>query len=158
MSGLSVLSPSAGRVLPLAEVPDPVFAAELVGAGVAVEPPQDGGAVEALAPIAGKVVKLHPHAFVIVGDGGTGVLVHLGIDTVKLAGDGFELLVAEKDSVTAGQSITRWDPGAIAARGLSPVVMLCVLDTKPGSVHSAVIGDAVAAGDEVFAWPAPVQA
>jgi PTS system glucose-specific IIA component/PTS system N-acetylglucosamine-specific IIA component len=158
VSGLSVLSPSAGRVLPLAEVPDPVFAAELVGAGVAVEPPQDGGAVQALAPIAGTVVKLHPHAFVIVGEGGTGVLVHLGIDTVELAGDGFELLVAERSSVTAGQPITQWDPGAIAARGLDPVIMVCVLDSEPGSVHSAAIGGAVAAGDEVFDWPPPAQA
>ena len=54
-----------------------------------------------MAPISGKLVKLHPHAFVIVGDGGAGVLVDLGIDTVKMHGEGFTLKAAEGDEVSA---------------------------------------------------------
>ena len=87
-----VLAPVAGLVRPLADVPDPVFAAEMVGAGVAIEPA--GGASDAVSPVAGTVLKLHPHAFVVLTPEGTGVLVHLGIDTVRLDGAGFELLVA----------------------------------------------------------------
>ena len=60
---------------------------------------------------------------------GAGILVHLGIDTDHLAGEGFELLVAEKDAVEAGQPVTRWSPADVAERGLSPMVMVCVLDT-----------------------------
>ena len=125
-----VLAPVAGLVRPLAEVPDPVFAAEMVGAGVAIEPA--GGVADAVSPVAGTVLKLHPHAFVVLTPEGTGVLVHLGIDTVRLDGAGFELLVQEKASVEAGQPVTRWDPSDVVARGLSPMVMLCVLDTRPG--------------------------
>jgi len=155
VSGLTVLAPVAGQVVPLDQVPDPVFAAEMVGSGVAVDPATDpnGSDSEALAPIAGTVVKLHPHAFVVVGEDGTGILVHLGIDTVKLAGDGFELMIAERDVVTAGQPVTRWDPAAVAARGMSPAVLICVLDSKAGSVSSPAIGTTVAAGDPVFDWP-----
>ena len=146
-----VLAPVAGLVHPLADVPDPVFAAEMVGAGVAIEP--SGGSAEALSPVAGTLVKLHPHAYVVVTAEGTGILVHLGIDTVKLDGAGFELLVEEKSTVAAGQPVTRWDPTDVAARGLSPMVMLCVLDTKAGAVTSGVTGSTVEAGGALFTWP-----
>lgn len=148
-----VLAPVAGRVRPITEAPDAVFAAEMVGSGVAIEPDPGPGRVDALSPIAGTLVKLHPHAFVVVGGDGTGVLVHLGIDTVRLAGEGFELLVEEKSAVAAGQPVTRWDPSAVSARGLSPMVMLCVMDSPVGSVTSERTGSAVAAGDALFPWP-----
>ena len=147
-----VLAPVGGVVRSLADVPDPVFAAEMVGAGVAIEPA--GGVADAVSPVAGTVLKLHPHAFVVLTPEGTGVLVHLGIDTVRLDGAGFELLVAEKATVRAGQPVTRWDPDDVAARGLSPMVMLCVLDTAAGAVTSDRLGDTVAAGDALFGWPA----
>jgi sugar PTS system EIIA component len=146
-----VLAPVAGLVHPLAEVPDPVFAAEMVGAGVAIEPV--GGVADAVSPVAGTVLKLHPHAFVVLTPEGTGILVHLGIDTVRLDGAGFDLLVAEKAHVEAGQPVTRWDPSDVVARGLSPMVMLCVLDTRAGAVTSARLGDTVATGEPLFAWP-----
>ncbi|HYN67984.1 MAG TPA: PTS glucose transporter subunit IIA [Ornithinibacter sp.] len=148
-----VLAPVAGLVRPLRDVPDPVFAAEMVGAGIAIEPA--GGVSDAVAPVAGTVLKLHPHAFVVLTPQGTGVLVHLGIDTVRLAGAGFEVLVQEKSSVRAGQPVTRWSPADVAGRGLSPMVILCVLDTVAGAVTSARTGETVAAGDALFVWPAP---
>lgn len=147
-----VLAPVAGLVRPLADVPDPVFAAEMVGAGVAVEP--SGGRADAVSPVAGTLLKLHPHAFVVLTPEGTGVLVHLGIDTVRLDGAGFELLVEEGAGVDAGQPVTRWDPTDVVARGLSPMVMVCVLDTPAGAVRSDRTGQRVAAGDVLFAWPA----
>ena len=84
-----VLAPCPGRVLALADVPDPVFAGEIVGPGVAIDP--DPGLTTVVSPIAGKVLKVHPHAFVVLGDG-VGVLVHLGINTVRLGGAGSELV------------------------------------------------------------------
>ncbi|MFL6079184.1 MAG: PTS glucose transporter subunit IIA [Ornithinibacter sp.] len=147
-----VLAPVAGLVRSLSQVPDPVFAAEMVGAGVAIEP--EGGMVDAVSPVAGTVLKLHPHAFVVLTAEGAGILVHLGIDTNHLAGAGFELLVAEKDAVEAGQPVTRWDPSDVVERGLSAIVMVCVLDTKPGAVDSDRLDETVSAGDPLFAWPA----
>ena len=146
-----VLAPVTGLVRPLAEVPDPVFAAEMVGAGVAIEP--SGGRADAVSPVAGTLLKLHPHAFVVLTPEGAGVLVHLGIDTVRLDGEGFELLVAEKDTVAAGQPVTRWDPAEVAKRDLSPMVAVCVLDTPPGAVASERTGETVDVGTPLFRWP-----
>jgi PTS system glucose-specific IIA component len=142
-----VLAPVPGRVLALAEVPDPVFAGEMVGPGVAVEP--TGEVVTAVSPIAGRLVKLHPHAYVVLGDGGVGVLVHLGIDTVRLEGRGFELLVAEGDTVAAGDPVVRWDPATVED-GMSTLVPVVVMDRPAGSVTAPAAGVVVATGDPLF--------
>lgn len=144
----AVLSPCGGTVHPLSEAPDPVFSAEMVGSGVFVDPDRERTTV--VAPVAGKVLKVHPHAFVVLGADG-GVLVHLGIDTVKLDGEGFDVLVAEKSTVAAGDPMITWDPAAVAAQGLSPAVMIAVMDTKPGTYTSERLGEHVAAGEELFA-------
>lgn len=145
-----VLSPVPGRAVPLAEVPDPVFSAALVGPGVAVDPYR-AGRVEALAPIAGTVVKLHPHAYVVQDGAGAGVLVHLGIDTVQLKGQGFELLVAEGDVVDAGTPVVAWDPAAVESGGRSPVCPVIALDAAPQALTDLADG-AVVAGQPLFAW------
>jgi PTS system N-acetylglucosamine-specific IIA component len=111
VTALSVGSPVAGRVVALTDVPDPVFAEAMVGPGLAVVPSGD----IAVAPVAGTIATLHPHAFVVATDSGRAVLVHLGIDTVQLKGSGFTLHVAKGDVVTAGQPIIGWDPVSISA-------------------------------------------
>lgn len=145
-----VLAPLPGEVVALADVPDPVFAQELVGAGVAVKPVRGGGQVTVTAPVAGKIVKLHPHAFVILAAGGVGVLVHVGIDTVRLKGEGFTLLAAEKSKVNAGDPVLRFDPDEVLAHGYSDICPVVVLDSKPGAVTARP--GAVAEGDELFSW------
>ena len=95
---MQVLAPVSGTSLDVADVPDPVFASGMVGPGLAIEPRP--GLQTALAPIAGRLAKLHPHAFLVVSDTGPGVLVHLGIDTVQMHGDGFTLVAGEHDVVS----------------------------------------------------------
>ena len=143
----SVSAPVAGTVVALADVPDPVFAQQIVGSGIAIDPERTESTV--VAPADGRLLKLHPHAFVLLTGEGKGLLVHLGIDTVQLEGAGFELLVAEGDDVTAGTPIVRWNPGEIEAGGRSPVVPVVVMDSAPDSVQSAATG-AVRVGDEIF--------
>lgn len=145
----SVLAPVEGAAVGLSAVPDPVFSAGMVGPGTAIDPSRGPG--KAVAPIAGKIMKLHPHAYVIVGDDGKGVLVHLGIDTVQLKGEGFRLLAAEGDRVSAGQPVVAWDPAAVEAGGRSPVCPVVALDASAGSVTEVVMG-AVHVGDELFQW------
>ncbi|MEU4571810.1 MULTISPECIES: PTS sugar transporter subunit IIA [unclassified Nonomuraea] len=145
----TVLAPVEGAAVGLAAVPDPVFSAGMVGPGTAIDPLRGPG--KAVAPIAGKIMKLHPHAYVIVGDDGKGVLVHLGIDTVQLKGKGFQLLAAEGDRVSAGQPVVSWDPAAIEAGGRSPVCPVVALDAVAGAVTDVARG-AVHAGDELFRW------
>jgi sugar PTS system EIIA component len=147
----TVLAPLAGRLLPLSEVPDPVFAGEMVGPGVAIDPADDpvDGRVTAVSPIAGTVLKAHPHAFVVLGDDGVGVLVHLGIDTVRLDGKGFELHVADGVTVAAGDPMVTWDVAATRAEGLSVVVPVVAMDRPKGSVP-APEGRTVATGDVLY--------
>jgi PTS system glucose-specific IIA component/PTS system N-acetylglucosamine-specific IIA component len=152
---VTVQAPLPGRVLALADVPDPVFAAQMVGSGVAIDPARDRGALDVLAPISGKILKLHPHAFVILGSTGAGVLVHLGIDTVKLKGEGFTLLATEGDDVDAGNPVVRFDPTEIDGTGYSAVCPVVVMDSKPDSVSTNSIGSDVSTGDALFGWTAP---
>jgi sugar PTS system EIIA component len=150
---LSVLSPLPGRVLPMQDVPDPVFSGSIVGPGIAVDPVRE--AVEAVSPVDGRLVKLHPHAFVVVSvmpEGGAGVLVHLGIDTVQLKGEGFTLFVDEGTEVVAGQPIVRWDPAAVEAGGRSPVCPIVALDAKADSLADFAEAGDVEAGAPLFTW------
>jgi PTS system glucose-specific IIA component len=87
---LHVLSPVSGTSHEVSDVPDPVFASGMVGPGLAIEP--DRSVQTAVSPIAGRLAKLHPHAFLVVSASGPAVLVHLGIDTVHLHGAGFDML------------------------------------------------------------------
>jgi PTS system glucose-specific IIA component len=146
----AVRTPFAGPVVALADVPDPVFADQLVGAGVAVDPTGVDGAVTAVAPVAGTIVKLHPHAFALQGSAGTDLLVHVGIDTVKMAGEGFELLVAEGATVAAGDPVVRFTPATISAAGYSPVCPVVVLGSAPDSVAQDTVGSTVVEGDTLF--------
>ncbi|MFC3994931.1 PTS glucose transporter subunit IIA [Nocardiopsis sediminis] len=146
---LTVLSPVPGTAVGLAQVPDPVFAQAMVGPGAAVEPVR--GPMEAAAPIGGTILKLHAHAFVVVAPEGHGVLVHLGIDTVKLDGAGFTKLAAEGDRVEAGTPLIRWDPAAVEAGGLSPIVPVIALDAAAAAVTGAAEGP-IAAGGPLFTW------
>lgn len=145
---MKVLAPCPGRVFPITEVNDPVFAGEIVGPGVAIEPTPVLTTV--VAPADGKILKLHPHAFAMLTSEGIGLLVHLGIDTVKLGGVGFEVLAEEKSVVAAGDPIVRWNPAEITGDGVSTTVMVVAMDRPAGSAIDPVVGQVVLAGDTLF--------
>jgi PTS system glucose-specific IIA component len=147
--GLEVLAPLPGRAVALETVSDPTFAQAIVGPGAAIEPVR--AVVDAVAPISGKLLKVFPHAFVIVAPDGRGVLVHLGIDTVQLKGEGFTLRARQGDTVTAGDTIVSYDVPAIVASGRDPIVPVIVLDRQGDDISLA---DAVAAGLELAAGDA----
>lgn len=142
MSSTPVLAPVAGRAVALADIPDPVFSQGMVGYGAAVDPPHD--VVDAVAPVSGRILKLMPHAYIIMTADNVGVLVHLGLDTVALQGQGFRAHVAEGDTVTAGQTVITYDVPSIVAAGLNPIVPVVIMDERePGNVVAA---EAVTAG------------
>lgn len=153
MSTTLVLAPVPGRALPLAEVPDPVFSQGMVGYGAAVDPPRT--VVDAVAPVSGKLLKLMPHAYVVMTPDNVGVLVHLGLDTVALKGDGFTTHVRQGDDVTAGQVIITYDVPSVEAKGLNPVVPVVVMDerTAENVTVAAVVtaGADIASGADLFA-------
>lgn len=148
-----ILSPMTGTVLPLADVPDPVFAQEIVGAGLAVQPALDSGWVIAGAPVGGTLVRVQPHAFVIQSDGGTGILVHIGIDTVRMNGQGFEVLAHEGSAIRAGDPVIRFDPYAITAEGHSSACPVIVLQSPPGAIPAPAKPTIVTTAQPLFSWP-----
>ena len=152
MTLLRLTSPVPGVVRPLSAVPDEVFAGQMVGPGVALEPDRNGRQ-DVLAPCDGVVGALHPHAFALELDDGRGVLVHVGIDTVTLAGLGFDLRVERGQRVRAGQVVLTWSPVDVAAAGLSTMCPVIALQGDPASLTSAVAeGDHVDAGQALLEW------
>jgi PTS system glucose-specific IIA component len=141
----SVLAPVAGRAVPLQDVPDPVFSQGMVGYGAAVDPPR--GVIEAVAPVSGKILKLLPHAYIVMTPDNVGVLVHLGIDTVGLNGEGFTTHVSQGDTVTAGQLVITYDVLWVEAKGLNPIVPVVVMDERESS--NVVPSEAVFEGAEI---------
>ena len=146
MTTTPVLAPVQGRAVALSDVPDPTFAQAMVGSGAAIGPPRD--VVAAVAPVSGKLVRLYPHAYIVMTADTVGVLVHLGLDTVQLEGEGFTLRVREGDEVQAGQAVVTYDVPAVAAKGRNPIVPVVVLDKQPEDI---ALADAVPAGAELAA-------
>ncbi|MGZ6778633.1 MAG: PTS sugar transporter subunit IIA [Mycobacterium sp.] len=145
MSETQVLAPVAGRAVRLENVPDPVFSQGMVGYGAAIDPAR--GVVEAVAPVSGKLLRLMPHAYVVMTPDKVGVLVHLGLDTVALKGEGFTIHAAQGDDVTAGQLIITYDVPAVEAKGLNPIVPVVVMDERESD--NVVPSETVAAGAEI---------
>lgn len=146
----TVSSPLAGRIIGLEAVPDPVFSGAMVGPGTAVDPVREPG--EAVSPVDGVIVSLHPHAFVVVDNEGHGVLTHLGIDTVQMNGEGFELLVAKGDNVTRGQAVVKWNPAAVEEAGKSPICPVVALEATAEVLENVRESGDILAGETLFDW------
>jgi sugar PTS system EIIA component len=145
---VEVLAPISGEVVPLSEVPDEVFAEGMAGDGVAIVP---GASGEAIAPVSGTLVKLFEggHAFGIITDGGVELIVHLGLDTIRMEGEGFKKLAAEGDRVQAGEPIVRYDLGAIREAGYDPVSPVVVPNSDEHPVQNLQSGK-VRSGEPLF--------
>ncbi len=143
-----VQAPLPGVVHELKDAPDPVFAAGMVGPGAYLEP--EMGRQTAVSPISGKAVRVMPHAFVVLGDG-VGVLVHLGVNTVRLKGEGFEVLAKQGDKVEAGTPMVTWDPSTISKDDdMDPAVLIVAMDQPADAVKLGEPGRTVAAGDTLM--------
>lgn len=116
-----------------------------MGYVAAIDPPRE--VVDAVAPVSGKILKLLPHAYVIKdprqrrGPGAS------GLDTVQLNGAGFTALAAQGDTATAGQPVIIYDVPAIVAAGMSPIVLVVVMDERDPS--NVAVSDAVAAAADI---------
>ncbi|MCW1805372.1 glucose PTS transporter subunit IIA [Brachybacterium squillarum] len=147
---LEIVSPVAGRVLGLDDAGDPVFASRALGEGVGVEP-ADG---TVLAPLDGELITVAGtgHAFGIRGAGGVEVLVHVGIDTVQMNGEGFDVRVEAGQQVRAGDLLAEVDLAAIRAAGHPALTLVTVINTASlAEVRPLAVGEQVAAGAPVVA-------
>ena len=117
-----VTAPFSGKLVPLSEVPDETFASGVLGEGIAIEP-SDGlfcspvdGTVETIAET--------KHAIGFAADNDLEILVHVGLETVSLKGEGFEIFVKEGDKVKAGQPVAKVDLGLIRSRSLKTITSI----------------------------------
>ena len=138
----AILSPVAGRLMNLEATGDPVFASRALGEGVGVVT-ETTGETAVLAPVSGmlKTVARTGHAFGIKTDGGIEVLVHIGIDTVDMDGEGFAVVVAKGERIAAGEPLATVDFGKVAAAGHSVVVVVTVVNAAELTVVTPLIGD-----------------
>lgn len=146
----------SGTVVPIDAVPDPVFAQRLMGDGIAIAP-RDG---VLRAPCAGRVVQLHAsqHACTIETDGGARVLLHVGLDTVLLKGEGFVARVAAGERVEAGQPLIEFDAAVLARHGKPSITVLAVENGDAHTIAWRCEAREVAAGDALLALAAVAPA
>lgn len=143
-----VLAPINGKAMHLKEVPDPTFAKELLGKGMAVNP-SDGVLVS---PVDGTIELVFEtkHAVGIKTDSGVELLIHIGIDTVKMQGEGFKSFVKEGERVTAGQKIIGFDLDLVKEKAASPITMILVTNVDEIKSIESLNTDNVKQGDELF--------
>lgn len=122
----------SGQAIPLEDVPDDVFAQHIMGDGLAIEPSDETVVAPADATVSA-VIEDSRHACGLTLDNGMELLIHVGIDTVDMKGDGFELFVAVGDQVRCGQPLIRFSREKIAAAG-HPATTVCIV-TDPGSTE-----------------------
>ena len=146
----NVVAPIAGEVVAMEALNDAAFASGALGQAVGITPANE--TLTVVAPAAGKVISVAKtgHAYGIKTDDGVELLVHIGIDTVKLAGEGFTPLVEKKQIVAAGDPLAEVDFGAIAENGVDTTVITTVVNAKKlGGVNDVADGTVVA-GDPVL--------
>lgn len=146
--GIRVCAPTGGRLVPLSEVSDPTFAEGILGKGAAVVP----GGNRFFSPADGTVTTVFPtgHAAAITTDDGAEVLIHIGVDTVKLDGKYFTSHVKDGQKVSRGELLLEADLEQIKAAGYDTVTSIVICNTDDfAEVEMAEAGD-VAAGDTVL--------
>lgn len=157
---MEIHAPLSGIAVPLAEVPDEVFARLMVGDGLAIDPTSS----QVLAPFAGTISQLHQarHALAITSPEGVEVLVHVGLDTVSLKGHGFTSLVKLGDQVVAGQPLIAFEADVVGRAARSLITVVVVTNLKDGQKLVATKARELVAGSSVLltldATPAPTAA
>ncbi|MFD1040455.1 PTS glucose transporter subunit IIA [Virgibacillus byunsanensis] len=144
-----IYAPVNGKIVPIEDVPDPVFSQKMMGEGIAIIPSEG----KAYAPVDGEVIQIPDtkHAIGIRADDGSEILIHIGLETVSLDGQGFNVLVNTGDTVSVGQPLMEFDLDYIknhASDIITPIVITNSKDTdknytmtdeKEGKIGETVI-------------------
>lgn len=142
-----IIAPMNGKVLDIKETPDPVFAEKMVGDGVAIEP------IEGLvfSPMEGEIVQIFPtkHAIGLKNSEGVELLIHIGIDTVTMQGEGFEIFVSLGDKVKIGQKLLAFDLELVKSKAKSCITPIVVTNLPPLEIQTKHQGQ-VSVGSNVI--------
>ena len=144
----TIQTPIVGDVVALADVNDPVFSSGAMGQGIAVKPSQ--GVVYAPADAEVSIAFATGHAYGLKTANGAEILIHVGIDTVTMNGEGFEQKIAQGDKVKAGDILGTFDSNKIAAAGLDDTTMVIVTNTADYASVTPVASGSVVKGDAII--------
>ena len=153
MQDIRIDSPLQGKLIPLSEVSDPAFASGAMGRGAAVADPEG----RVVSPVDGEITVLFDskHAIGIHGTDGTDILIHVGVDTVKLGGKHFTAHVMQGDKVKRGQLLIEFDPAAIRAEGYETTTPVLITNAADYGKITVALGDAeISSGGDAEDAPA----
>ncbi|WP_246506430.1 phosphoenolpyruvate--protein phosphotransferase [Kistimonas asteriae] len=144
----TLLAPLSGPIIPIDQVPDPVFAERMLGDGIAIDPVDN----MLLAPADGEVVQLHAahHALTLKTDSDIEILMHVGLDTVTLRGEGFSPQVSEGDKVKAGQPLLQFDADYLACHARSLITVVIQTGPEGISINHPASGHVNAGSDRLL--------
>lgn len=146
---ITIAAPVDGELVPLEEVPDPVFSEKMMGDGIAIKPAN--GTV--VAPVNGKILQVFPtlHAVGIQADNGVEILIHIGLETVNLKGEGFTAHVQEGDTVKQGDKLITFEEAVIQEKAKSTITPIIITNTTDMKEIRKAKNNTVAAGqDEIL--------
>lgn len=148
-TSVQLIAPLTGVLVPIEQVPDPVFARKMVGEGISIDPLNN----MLMAPIAGEVINIQPsaHAITIRSAQGLEVLMHIGLDTVKMQGEGFTPKVVVGQDVNVGDELIAFDMDMVAAQALSLLTQVVITNSELIDVLTPTTPGLVTAGHDVVA-------
>ncbi|MDE7015480.1 MAG: PTS glucose transporter subunit IIA [Kineothrix sp.] len=143
-----VAAPVTGKCIRLEEVPDKVFSSKMMGDGFAVIPEND----TVVAPADGEIVMIPAtkHAFGMKTKAGVELLIHIGLDTVELKGEGFTVLAKQGKKVRAGEAVIRFDREVLEKKGIDMTTMVIFTGGDGKEINLEVYGQKVNAGDTIL--------
>ena len=141
-------APMAGTAIPMSEVPDPTFAEDMLGKGIAIEP--SDGKVYAPCDAAVDMMFTTGHAVSLVADCGAEILIHVGLETVTLDGKPFKAYVANGDKVKKGQLLIEVDLDAVHSAGLHTITPMVICNADTYSTFNTIVGKAVTNDDVII--------
>lgn len=146
--GITVLAPVEGEAVPISEVSDPTFGEEILGKGIAIKP----AAGRVVSPVNGTVSIMFDtgHAVSLVSDDGAEILVHIGLDTIKLKGQYYTPHVKSGDKVKAGDLLIEFDMKGIVLAGYDIITPVVICNTPDYSEIQTVSGKEVKELDEIL--------
>ncbi len=147
---LEIIAPISGQVVPLTEVPDPTFSEKMMGDGVAIIPSEG----KIYSPINGTVTMIAPtkHAYGLATDDGTELLIHFGLETVELNGDGFDVKVKAGDSVKVGDIIAEVDYKKLKDKNINMITPIIIFNVTDGTEFDFVYGQAESKKDLIIKY------
>ncbi|MBW0933508.1 PTS sugar transporter subunit IIA [Priestia megaterium] len=145
----TILSPISGDILPISEVPDPVFSQKMMGDGFAIEPTEG----KVVSPVEGEVVQLFhtKHAIGLKTEAGTEILIHIGLETVEMKGEGFEAHVKQGDKVNIGTPLITFDISLIKEKAKSSITPIVITNSDASESFKILAEGTVQKGSTVCA-------